>query len=306
MFQEEKKQGKTRKRERVVQRYTTRTPRPRGPADIHKHIQRQEFFRCTKGLESDYMLRCAASMPSIDCILSRKRLWYLHRLLERGPKALIAMLQNNFSGKKMPWTLMIREDLKRIYELRGPPAGGCNFGHPLDPSKWSEWHTFIKEQPFQWHQYVDSLFYCESIADKNENQASQTAVVKTFVCDECPEKPCFGTQKALDQHARKKHGKRNPMRFFADPSGTCPICGTKFLQRFRLLAHLSDRRRTRCRDRILERPDLYPPIDANLVAGWDAEEAILRKRSLREGHTHPIASGHAKKADGKRVGHVTR
>ena len=54
---------------------------------------------------------------------------------------------------------------------------------------------------------------------------------------------------ALPSHQRMKHGFRNPMRFFADDDGgVCGACGTNFRTRVRLLDHLSDARRTHCRD----------------------------------------------------------
>ncbi len=81
----------------------------------------------------------------------------------------------------------------------------------------------------------------------------------------------------------------------------CPVCKTNFHTRLRVLAHLSDKRRTSC--------------SSALVAGAHprlASEEVLRlnqiaeawRNARRDGHTHAIAVMSAVTEAGKRIGHV--
>eukprot|EP00973_Karenia_brevis_P027721 3820619-Karenia_brevis.AAC.1 len=78
-----------------------------------------------------------------------------------------------------------------------------------------------------------------------------------FVCELCEAKPAFKSAKALASHQRAKHKFRNPLGAYLDDSGICPVCGTNFHNRVRVLAHVSDTRvrskvqRLTCRQQLL-------------------------------------------------------
>ena len=82
------------------------------------------------------------------------------------------------------------------------------------------------------------------------------------------------------------------------------MCGTQFGTRLRLLAHLSDVRRPKCRDRLQD--GSFPALSTSRIAELDALDRIARRDAKRSGHTTPIAVGTALTADGKRIGHVQR
>ena len=94
------------------------------------------------------------------------------------------------------------------------------------------------------------------------------------------------------------------MRFYADVQGTCLVCKTCFNTRLRLLAHLDDSRRSRCRDAILRDGDTYRKLDVDRVAELDMKDREDRKTVKRQGHSHPIAVLSATTAAGKRIGFV--
>ena len=93
------------------------------------------------------------------------------------------------------------------------------------------------------------------------------------------------------------------MRFYVE-GPICPACGTNFQSRYRVLRHLSDRRREVCRSQLVNVS--FKTLDLRTVEKLDLENMKLRNLARKEGHTHPIASGSARTIDGKRVGRVRR
>ena len=102
----------------------------------------------------------------------------------------------------------------------------------------------------EWDTFVSELFWDTSCVDPVRHLDTITS--SSITCTECigttGETRQFMSVKALLCHQRTKHGFKNPMRFFADGDGVCGACGTNFRTKLRLLDHLSDARRTHCRD----------------------------------------------------------
>ena len=68
-------------------------------------------------------VRKELGQPSLDCLLVRKRLLYVGRLLRRGPRALVALLQSRPGGSVMPWTGQMLNDLETIFDVVVAPDG---------------------------------------------------------------------------------------------------------------------------------------------------------------------------------------
>eukprot|EP00959_Pyramimonas_sp_CCMP1952_P423052 8861964-Pyramimonas_sp.AAC.1 len=56
------------------------------------------------------------------------------------------------------------------------------------------------------------------------------------------------------------------------PDSKCPACGTDFAQRLRLIAHVSDSRRPKCRDWILSRCPRLPDSEVAKLDEVDREQ----------------------------------
>ena len=124
-----------------------------------------------------------------------------------------------------------------------------------------------------------------------------------FLCQQCPlPHPAFASNKALMSHCRAKHGARNAIIEHIGDTGICPSCGTNFITRLRLIAHLSDSRRARCRVQVMS--GSYPKIPPDELERLNEADCEIRKLALKSGHTHPIAAKSACTAAGKRIGHV--
>ena len=59
---------------------------------------------------NDLQVREKLEQPSVDCILMRRRLLYLGRLLVHKPAPLLAMLASTRDGMTMPWAKQIAEE----------------------------------------------------------------------------------------------------------------------------------------------------------------------------------------------------
>ena len=151
---------------------------------------------------------------------------------------------------------------------------------------------------------VNQIFDVHSVLDEQAPEEVPAAALATFVCNLCSPAKAFATEKACDSHCRSKHGMVSCIPKYINGSGICPACGTKFQSRIRVIAHLSDKRRPACRDRVLNGE--FPLLPEQLFVQLQEADRHTRKMALHDGHTHPIAQASAVKADGRRVGRVTR
>merc|ERR1711994_522300 len=109
----------------------------------------------------------------------------------------------------------------------------------------------------------------------------------------------MGTNKDRLQHERVKHGIRAPMRKFAFADGKCRACETQFSCRWRLLQHLSDSRRTKCKE-LLEASNVTP-LSAEATAALDEADRESRRRARADGHTQIQSTAPATR-NGREVG----
>ena len=120
--------------------------------------------------------------------------------------------------------------------------------------------------------------------------------VLLFTCGSCSDS--FAMSKALCSHRRTKHGNRITIKDFP-ASATCPCCKCDYRQRLRLIAHVSDGRRPKCRDWILQH--CAPLTEANIMR-LDKEDTKLRREGQRKGRSHHIAVLPALRPDGTIIG----
>ena len=234
----------------------------------------------------------------IEGLLVRRRLCYLGRVLRTGHGALLAMLSIVVKDDRLPWVKLIVRDMRLLYDnvadVRRRLPAPC-----ADPFAWA---GFVKDQPVLWHDIVMQLYFIESSLDSVPSGSAPMAMVCQHVCETCPNRPAFASAKALHQHCRKMHGYRDPTAKYINGSGVCPACKTNFKTRLRVLAHVSDVRRPKCRDVILS--GAFPEMSCADLSKLALADREARKQARRDGHTHPLAVGSATTARGKRIGHV--
>ena len=252
---------------------------------------------------SDLQVRSQACQPSVDCLLQRLRLKYLRRLVVKAPSTLLALLHSRHSesNAQLAWTKLVVADMG-VLRLHVPL---CSY--LPDPSTNAEdWCTFITEDEARWELAIATLFFVESICDSDITEASDETIL-TFVCQQCigsANRCRFATAKALQQHARVKHAARIDIRRFVDSDAVCPACKTNFRQRFRCIAHLSDSRRKNCYLQILQMS--LSPLPNERVQELDALDRFEKLEARKKGHTHILATGSARRSNGKRIGHVQK
>ena len=169
----------------------------------------------------------------------------------------------------------------------------------------------VFEDKCKWHQLIQLVYFTDSINDKfkNSNPSGNihTESTCTHVCMQCPAssdgtRPCWSTAKALASHMRSKHNVLSEFRYFVNSDGICPVCKTCYNSRIRCLAHLSDRRRPKCANILLE--GHTRKLSEVTVLKLDEYDREQRRLAQRQGHSHPIAQTPATTCTGKVVGRV--
>ena len=106
---------------------------------------------------TDEQVRRLLGAPSIDCLLMRRRLSYLRRLLLNGVQSSLALLCVRVGTKHelIPWTAQVVNDLRTLQRLACPKldALGCPVGNS------TVWAEFITSFPLAWKQLIDSLVF---------------------------------------------------------------------------------------------------------------------------------------------------
>ena len=87
-------------------------------------------------------------------------------------------------------------------------------------------------------------------------------------------------------------------------SGIGPVCKTVFHTLLRVLAHIADKRKPRCREALLNGP--WPVATDECLRHSEAEDRVARTEAKRNGHSHATAVSSAVTASGKRIGYVKR
>ena len=260
--------------------------------------------------ESDLAVRSKFRVESIDCFITKQRLKYFSRIIGSQNHALIVLFSLRFehaeellkqigfhgrshahirhrTGLILPWMQVLLADFKCLLE---------HVSIDLPAPSSDSLHVWV-ERVEAWEPHISKIFFVQSRCDKGE-------VVLRMPCSEhaCPE--CgmqFACSKALLQHRRVIHGFRTSARMFAGADSVCQCCQTMFSNRPRLIAHLTDSRRTRC----IEWCELHGvKLSSATVKGLDEFDRELRKAARKQGHTAVQSTGQAVRADGRRLGHL--
>ena len=173
---------------------------------------------------------------------------------------------------------------------------------PLGVESREPWFDLMRNIPERWTALVETIKYVESCLDPCTLPGA-TLCMHAYVCIECASQPAFATQKALEAHQRVKHDRRLSINSFIGDTAICPTCHTNYVERWRLIRHLSDRRRPACHDAYMATSP--PHVDMSLLMQLETSIREARKTARKKGHSHPIASGSAATRDGKAIGHVT-
>ena len=244
---------------------------------------------------NDITVRRMAKAPSIDCILQRARLLFMVRIIVDGPSTLIALLQQSHHGRQLKWVELLKQDMRSLRNrvstcweaLPDPQHDGAAFA----------WFDFFKQQRDKANHMIAQLFFYESVLDVRKS-IQDTSL--TFNCADCDSS--FASSKALAQHRRVAHGITSSVKHFIDDSGMCPICGTNFRSRLRVISHLSDVRRPACRDKVLSGE--VQRLDAAKLKAFQCADREALTHARKRGHSHVIAEGPAITRTGRVTGRV--
>ena len=173
-------------------------------------------------------------------------------------------------------------------------------------ASFSEWLE-IFDSSSKWERCVSSIYYTYSVCDKFASPEVSSLSNNIHVCMQCApdakgDFPAWPSIKALESHTRAKHKSRTVWREYVGADGVCPACKSNFKSRLRCIAHLSDKRRTKCSALLLS--GAYTKLSAETVSQLDLHDRESRKLAQRAGHSHVIASAPATNSSGVVIGRV--
>jgi hypothetical protein len=263
---------------------------------------------------SDIAVRRLLSVPSLDCIIRRRRLQHLSAIIQADIGSLVALLaatDGSVDKKRMPWTLLIIEDMRQLQSYHMDKL--TDLGDPVLSAH--KWHTFIRTYPMEWkvlvRQYTTFCSICDRTSPSPNRPATKhllsgmeadaTVNLLQWPCPECAESHitnAYQSNKALQAHRRVKHGSRIDLRSYVDDSGCCPVCRTRFATRLRVIAHLSEQRRrgrctTTCGQRLYE--GQFHRLAPERVKMLDLRDTEARRAARRSGRVQPIVPYAAKR-----------
>ena len=253
---------------------------------------------------SDLDIRINLGVDSMDCLVRTQRLKYMPRVLSASLSLLLAVLQGHNGGNVRPWVNTIMQDFKVLFA-----ALPCTFSAVAPP--WVDPVPLFKlicAYPREWKPSISN--YHTSHNDIHIGSQcpvfpepagplgpmpwtdGSTTAASVFVCSMCSAKP-FMSKKALDQHARIKHGMRAPWLQLIPDISFCPVCHTNLHSGTRLVSHLSETRvrsttrRTTCQAEFLRHH--VRPVSASDVAALSAQLGRARANARAGGLTHERA-----------------
>ena len=246
---------------------------------------------------SDLEIRKYIGVPSIDCIVRRRRLIYLSQMLRSDVLPLQALIQcRGKDNDLLPWAHMIIHDFKVLKE-----ALPSIFQNMSDPDVFPDAFCRIaRDQPRNWEKIVGRYFqlHDDYNPSETEDRADSISASACHKCDRCSRS--FASSKALKAHQRKKHGDTCVVDKYIGDVSVCPVCGSDFNSRVRLTTHLSDSR-VRSKTRMTSCHAVFLASNPSLISQNVLERCRLRDRCIRaearkQGRTHEIASVPCKRA----------
>jgi len=216
-------------------------------------------------------------------------------------------MQSKPAGRPLPYVRQMHADLEWLVGASRSVALEVGSWPLADDMAHDALLRFMGERPLALRSAVESCAFVNSSLDTHgiPDAVASSGLTTCHVCVLCEgTRPSFASAKALGSHMRIKHNRVSPVKRYIGDTGICPHCSTDFVSRVRLLRHLWDSRRAKCRDWVLGGE--CPPVPLDVFQRLEARDRAIRREALHEGHTHPIARGSARRPNGKRVGHVTQ
>ena len=188
---------------------------------------------------SDLQVRGILSMPAIETYITQLRLGYLRQVLASPVPQFRALLAvRDKDGHPLPWVQLVLSDMHMLKSCL--PLKLSELGEPS--TDFCAWTHLITNFPAQWKQLVRCLTSPISVLDKPVAAPHPGSGLQNFVCHERTQQNVqrtFFSQRALNMHLLKVHGRGSPIAQYIGPDNRCPACHTVFALRYLAVAHAS-------------------------------------------------------------------
>ena len=216
--------------------------------------------------------RASLGIPSIQQKLQAARLKYVGRLARRSPMALDVLMDTEAAS---PWITAIIQD---IDEIRNDEPALETMPPPHE--QLCTWLRLFAEHPAAWQNIVRKWTKKRASSEVNPDSVLPgfPVLVEQHHCYDCG--LCFSSRKSLVSHARLAHGHESEVRKRVGSTSICPVCGTNFWTRPRLIRHFSSS--GRCHIRLTQS---IPPIpEADFILAEEESRAAWRLARAEGSH----------------------
>ena len=129
--------------------------------------------------DTDLHVRQALGAPSIDCLLQKRRLLYLRRLIVHGPEVLKGLLVIGAPSCQVPRTRLVVKDLKSVASILGKTD---SLQPEIDQERWMHYLYNVGDE---WNDVVRQVNFSESVLDINTGQHERGPDILIYSCTEC-------------------------------------------------------------------------------------------------------------------------
>ena len=252
-----------------------------------RRVANQCRYSATSSRMTDHEVQRELGAPSLQCLLSQRRLKLLATLLRHAPVQLCNLLASRVHSVALSCVQQLIADLQRLRDFHAPKLD--ELGDVMSCA--TTWSSFILNYPAAWSILVKQMSVTSMGLDRRITKApcSINGATDRFACSLCSD-CAFVSYKALQSHMRSKHDHRNVLSQYLDSSLKCPVCCVQFGNFPRLLGHVSDTRRRGSRplscNQVLKAGLIQAvPVAAQEAAQRQARQERAEGRKL--GQTNP-------------------
>ena len=111
-----------------------------------------------KTIHPDLEIRKYLEVPSIDCLVRKRRLYYFSRIACSNCVQLHALLQQVVNGRRLPWVELICDDLRVLQQCVHPKLAELPDPAVDDMGGLNEWWALARSYPREFKSIIELYF----------------------------------------------------------------------------------------------------------------------------------------------------
>ena len=174
---------------------------------------------------SNVELLSATHLPSLQCLLRRRRLGLFARLVRTDVRSLVALINDRPAGIWLPWTRRLFSDLLM---LKNTDVRLRHLPDPVDNMR--PWLSLVRDLSEVWKLILKQHITFDSSTDGGTRTTSAPKGELQVECPECAvqrRRSLFATEKATGMHRPMVHCWKTPCREHIGKDACCKVFSTR-------------------------------------------------------------------------------